>query len=40
MARARNVVVVLEVSGFIDRRVSLLEMAMDRAVTEQTLPDG
>jgi hypothetical protein len=40
MARARNVVVVLEVSGFIDRGTSLLEMAMDRAVTEQMSPYG
>jgi hypothetical protein len=40
MARARNVVVVLEVSGFIDRGTNLLQMAMDRAVTDQTSPDG
>jgi hypothetical protein len=38
MARDRNVVVVLEVSGSIDRGVFLLEMAMDRAITEERSP--
>ena len=40
IARDENVVVLIEVTGYVDRPVHILRTAMDHAITEQPSPGG